>query len=323
GTPGHDGGMRIANFNDDFLGVAPDVGASEAGAPPMRFGLAASPGSSVSASPGADLSVSQSASANPAATGKDVMFTLAAGNAGPAAASGVSVVDSLPPGWTFVWASPGCAHSAGTVTCTVSTLANGAGVTFKIVARPSAPGSATNTVTITGAQFDSSTGNNASSLTVGVNASPPGTLAIRYRLYSPVTQEHLFTTDRNEYDTLGAQAGTWNQEGEAGKVLNNPGTFNGVTAVPYYRLYNTQTRWHHWTTDANEYYTLIQFAQFNAEGVDGYLLPTNTTGATQLYRLLYPDGRGLHHWTIDSVEYDILISQYGWIGEGGSGFVIR
>ena len=52
-------------------------------------------------------------------------------------------------------------------------------------------------------------------------------------------------------------------------------------------------------------------------------MPSATTGATQLYRLVYPDGRGLHHWTIDPVEYQQLISVYGWVGEGGSGFVIQ
>ena len=38
GTPGYDQGVRIPNFNDDFLGASPDVGAAEAGAPAMRFG---------------------------------------------------------------------------------------------------------------------------------------------------------------------------------------------------------------------------------------------------------------------------------------------
>jgi hypothetical protein len=41
GTPGYDQGARIANFNDGFLGAAPDVGAAEAGAPAMQFGIAA------------------------------------------------------------------------------------------------------------------------------------------------------------------------------------------------------------------------------------------------------------------------------------------
>jgi hypothetical protein len=40
GTPdGKDKGVRIANFNDVYVGAAPDIGAQENGAPPMRFGL--------------------------------------------------------------------------------------------------------------------------------------------------------------------------------------------------------------------------------------------------------------------------------------------
>jgi hypothetical protein len=51
GTPGYDGGVRIANFNDGFLGAAPDVGAAEAGAGPMRFGLAAANASTSAGTP--------------------------------------------------------------------------------------------------------------------------------------------------------------------------------------------------------------------------------------------------------------------------------
>ncbi|MEP7069086.1 MAG: Ig-like domain-containing protein, partial [Usitatibacter sp.] len=51
GTPGFDQGMRIANFNDDFLGAAPDVGAAESGAPAMRFGLDAAASVPGSAAP--------------------------------------------------------------------------------------------------------------------------------------------------------------------------------------------------------------------------------------------------------------------------------
>ena len=36
GTPGFDQGVRIPNFNDAYLGAAPDVGAAEAGAGPMK-----------------------------------------------------------------------------------------------------------------------------------------------------------------------------------------------------------------------------------------------------------------------------------------------
>ena len=38
-SPGFDAGVRIPNFNDDFRGEAPDMGAFEAGSSQMQFGL--------------------------------------------------------------------------------------------------------------------------------------------------------------------------------------------------------------------------------------------------------------------------------------------
>ena len=40
-SPGYDSGMSIPNFNDVFTGRAPDMGAHEAGTPPMQFGVGA------------------------------------------------------------------------------------------------------------------------------------------------------------------------------------------------------------------------------------------------------------------------------------------
>jgi hypothetical protein len=40
-SPGLDAGCVIPNFNDGFHGQAPDIGAHEAGSPPMRFGVGA------------------------------------------------------------------------------------------------------------------------------------------------------------------------------------------------------------------------------------------------------------------------------------------
>ena len=57
--------------------------------------------------------------------------------------------------------------------------------------------------------------------------------------------------------------------------------------------------------------------------MDGWILPTNTAGATELYRLNYPFIFGLHHWTIDPVEYNQLITNFGWMGEPGAGFVVQ
>jgi uncharacterized repeat protein (TIGR01451 family) len=269
----------------------------------------------------ANLSVSQTRSPNPAAAGKDVMFTMTVANAGPAATGSVTLQDVLQSDAAFVWASAACSHASGTVTCNFGSLASGASVQAKVVVRPSVAGSLTHTVSVSGSTTESDTTNNTSSITTTVSSTPVAAQVLRYRLYSDVTREHHFTTDFNEYTVLGGN-GNWVQEGTVGKVLDNPGSFNGVAAVPYYRLYDTATRWHHWTADANEYYTLIEFPNWNAEGVDGYILPTQATGSIPLYRLLYPFIAGLHHWTIDANEYNTLIGTYGWIGEGGSGFVI-
>jgi hypothetical protein len=38
-SPGYDAGVRLPNFNDHFTGAAPDIGAHEAGQPPMEFGV--------------------------------------------------------------------------------------------------------------------------------------------------------------------------------------------------------------------------------------------------------------------------------------------
>ncbi|MCU0918575.1 MAG: fibronectin type III domain-containing protein, partial [Planctomycetes bacterium] len=38
-SPGYDAGLRLANFNDDLTGQGPDIGAHEAGTPPLEFGV--------------------------------------------------------------------------------------------------------------------------------------------------------------------------------------------------------------------------------------------------------------------------------------------
>lgn len=43
-NPAIDKGVRIAGFNDDFTGAAPDIGAYETGMPPLRFGRESAPG---------------------------------------------------------------------------------------------------------------------------------------------------------------------------------------------------------------------------------------------------------------------------------------
>jgi uncharacterized repeat protein (TIGR01451 family) len=260
------------------------------------------------------LAITQAASPSLAVVGKDVALTVTVTNSGAGPAMGAVITDQLPASAAFIWASPGCTVSSGNVSCGPTDISGGGTYSFKVVLRPAIAGFFGNVVNAPTAS--------TSLVNVTVNAAPAGVPTLRYRLYSPASLEHHYTTDLNEYTVLGA-SGAWVQEGTVGKVLDNPGSFNGVQATPYYRLYNTITLWHHWTTDPNEYYTLGTFPGWNQEGVDGYILPTSTTGTLQLFRLTYPFVGGLHHWTVDPNEYATLTTTYGWVGEGGSGFVIQ
>jgi hypothetical protein len=80
GTAGYDQGVRIANFNDSFSGSGPDVGAAEAGAPAMKFGLAAADpvGSATVTTPAPTPPVANVT--NPAARGNGLTARYAASN---------------------------------------------------------------------------------------------------------------------------------------------------------------------------------------------------------------------------------------------------
>ena len=144
--------------------------------------------------------------------------------------------------------------------------------------------------------------------------------AVRFRLYSDGTKEHLYTTDFFEYSQL-PQCCAWTPEGPIYKVLKGPGFFSGVGGVPYYRLYNPYSFQHHWTADTNEYNSLpgVGWVQ---EGIDGYILPRQAEGALPLYRLYLNAAGGLHLWTIDNNEVQYLTTTSGWTYEGLAGYVI-
>ena len=77
-----------------------------------------------------------------------------------------------------------------------------------------------------------------------------------YRLYNQWSGEHLFTTDKGEYDSL--QALGWHGEGTAWKSPS-------VSDTPVYRLYNQWSGDHHYTMDEEEYDHLGQLG-WNQEG---------------------------------------------------------
>jgi len=269
----------------------------------------------------ADLRVSQSASI-PRTVGHDVVYDIEATNDGPHGAANVQVQEQFPGGTTYVWVTPGsCAINGGSVTCGTDFLGAGSAIRFKVVVRPSASGNLSSTATVTSSAVDLATTNNTNVEITAIAASPAANLVPRYRLYSPVTLEHHYTTDLNEYNVLGTMTGSWIQEGAIGRILDNPGAVGGVTATPYYRLYNVGALFHLWTTDPNEYYTLAATRGWSGEGVDGFILPAQAPGSIPLYRLYLP-GAGQHHWPTDANENAVLISSYGWVSEGIVGYLM-
>jgi hypothetical protein len=149
-----------------------------------------------------------------------------------------------------------------------------------------------------------------------------GTLTTRYRLYSPVTLEHLYTS-QYEYQYLSNQIDPnccgWTAEGAIYKVWSGPGTYGAKAAVPSYRLYNPASSQHHWTTDLNEYNVLPAYG-WTQEGIDSYVLPSAVPGAIPVYRLFLA-GVGVHLWTIDANEWSYL-STHGWTSEGIAWYVM-
>ena len=83
----------------------------------------------------ADLSVTKTSDPASQTAGSTVIYRLTTANAGPNAASGVVLTDTLPAGVVFVSAAPpagtSCSQSGQTVTCTTSSLASGARSPFR------------------------------------------------------------------------------------------------------------------------------------------------------------------------------------------------
>ncbi|WP_295762062.1 SdrD B-like domain-containing protein [Undibacterium sp.] len=127
---------------------------------------------------GTDLSIVKSASSSAPAGGQAMTFTLAPRNLGPFSAANVSVVDTLPDGFTAIGAVGAgwtCAVSAQTVTCNAANYAVGAISNIVVSATTPLVGSSTpftNTATISSSTPDGVSANNSAS--VNFNVMPDG-----------------------------------------------------------------------------------------------------------------------------------------------------
>ena len=121
------------------------------------------------------------------------------------------------------------------------------------------------------------------------------------RLYNRWTGEHLYTTNRAEYDGLGRRG--WSGEGVAW-------TAPGSSSSPIWRLYNRWSGDHLLTSNRREYDALSR-AGWRREGIGFY-----GGGSASVWRLYNKWLKaGTHLLTTDKTEYDNLIKD-GWSGEG-------
>ncbi|MFQ5739794.1 MAG: hypothetical protein ACE5JX_12345 [Acidobacteriota bacterium] len=120
--------------------------------------------------PPPDLSITKTDSPDPVIAGNQLTYLLNVTNNGASQATGVTVTDILPGGAVFVSVSPSqgtCAHSNGTVTCNLGSLAGGSSASATlIVSAPVSGGTFTNTASVSGNEQDPLDSNNtATSMT--------------------------------------------------------------------------------------------------------------------------------------------------------------
>ena len=113
----------------------------------------------------ADVAITKLVSNGAPNVGTDVTFTLTVVNNGPSPAVNVLVNDLLPPGYSFVSATPSIGTYDGNtgVWSGIGTLASGASATLAITATVQAAGAYLNTGTVTSDTPDPNPGNNSSS----------------------------------------------------------------------------------------------------------------------------------------------------------------
>jgi uncharacterized repeat protein (TIGR01451 family) len=171
----------------------------------------------------ADLSVDKSDGPDPVTVGSELTYTVAVANAGPDAASGVQLEDTLPNRLDFVSAVPsqGSCELRGSrrVECALGALASGAGASVAIRVVPRADGQIVNTVTVSSADTDPQPGNNTDTETTTVVAAPPPATCggAEATIVGTAGDDVLVGTDKR--DVIAALQGSDQVRGLGGKDL--------------------------------------------------------------------------------------------------------
>jgi hypothetical protein len=130
-----------------------------------------------------------------------------------------------------------------------------------------------------------------------------------YRLYSPGTGDHFYTTSAIERDDAIATYG-YQDEGTACHVFSR----QAADTTPLYRLLKPASSDHFYTTSAAERDNAIRSYGYQTEGTACFVYAAAVDGSTPLYRLL-SDSTGDHFYTTNPSERDYAIAHYNYRNE--------
>jgi type II secretory pathway pseudopilin PulG len=151
------------------------------------------------------------------------------------------------------------------------------------------------------------------SQTVSVNITAARNLTTFYRLFSFISADHLYSTDRSGDVACCA----YSLEGNVGLI----DTIKGPGEIPLYRSYSSGLTDHFYTTNKAESDIAPRFG-YSYEGIAGYIMPYSSqgcpTGTTPLYRM-YSSYLTDHFYTIDFNEY-AKATDMQWQNIIGGGF---
>jgi uncharacterized repeat protein (TIGR01451 family) len=124
----------------------------------------------------ADLSLVKTGSPNPAVVGINLSYRIVVTNNGPAMATNVTVIDTLPAGITFVSATPtqGTCLGTSTVTCNLGSLLINANPSVTIVVTPNQAVPISNTASVAATETDPISSNNSQTITTNVQMQASG-----------------------------------------------------------------------------------------------------------------------------------------------------
>jgi uncharacterized repeat protein (TIGR01451 family) len=119
----------------------------------------------------ADLALGMTGPTTPITTGESASYNLVVTNNGPSSAAGVTITDSAPAGSVIDTIPPGCTEAAGTISCSVGTLAVGGSATANITLHFTSPGDYLNSAEVLAITPDPLLTNNSASVSLTNTAS--------------------------------------------------------------------------------------------------------------------------------------------------------